>query len=238
MINRAAKKSKKILTVSNNTKKDVIKHLKIDAEKILTTHIGVDNMFKMLDASSFLERLKEMNINKQFLLYTGVWRNHKNLPRLLKALRILIDKGMDFQLVITGKRDPAYPEIPKLVKTLGLEKNIVFPGLVPEEDLIMLYNAAAIYVFPSLYEGFGLPPLEAMHGTPVVASHVSSIPEICGDAALFFDPYDEEDLANKIEQLHKAPELQRKLVAAGLNRINQFDWKDTASKTFNVYKNV
>ena len=241
-IKNATKKAKKVIAISKNTMQDLIGILDVDREKIEVIYNGVDKQFIfMQDASKFKKTLKKYNISKQFLLYTGVWRNHKNLPRLIKALKHLKEKkNLNIQLVITGKDDPHYPEVKKSVKKLNLEKDIVFPGLVDEEELVHLYNAAFIFVFPSLYEGFGLPPLESMScGTPVVASNLSSIPEICGqENAVFFDPYNSIDIAEKIYSLYTNTKKQAELVNNGVKHSAKFSWKSTAEKTFNLITNV
>ena len=241
-IKNATKRAKKIIAISKNTKKDLIEILDIDPKKIEIVYNGIDERFKLIqDASIFKKTLKKYKISKQFLLYTGVWRNHKNLPRLLKAFKILKEeKNLDLQLVITGKEDPHYPEVKKTVNKLNITEDIVFPGLVDDEELIHLYNAAFIFVFPSLYEGFGLPPLESMRcGTPVVASNISSIPEVCGEEnAIYFDPYKASDIAEKIHSLYINSAKQAKLVEKGIKYSSQFSWTTTAEETFKLIINV
>ena len=183
--------------------------------------------------------MRKHKINKQFLLYVGVWRSHKNLPRMIEAFKKLRESS-DIQLVITGKPDLHYPEVIDTVKRLKLTENVIFPGLVSEKELIHLYNAAMIFIFPSLYEGFGLPPLESMRcGTPVVASRTSSIPEICGNEnAIFFDPYDVEDIAEKIAMVYKDAELQGRLIKNGAERASEFSWEKMSKDTFKIIQNV
>lgn len=241
-IKNATKRAKKIIAVSNHTKNDLIQQLHVPAEKIAVVHNGVDPKFHLIHNPEILKpTLKKYHIKKQFLLYAGVWRNHKNLPRLIKAFRILRDeKKLDLQLVITGKPDPHYPEVKVTVKEQQLENDVVFTGLVSEEELLHLYNAAFIFTFPSLYEGFGLPPLESMScGTPVAASNISSIPEICGrENAVFFDPHSIRDIAEKILLLYKDVDLQAKLITKGLQHAAQFSWKAMAAETFKIITHV
>lgn len=239
----AAKRSKKIITVSNNTKDDIVQHLGVKSEKIEVVYNGVgENFQKEVNVAECEQTLQKYGIlNVNFLLYTGVWRNHKNLIALLRAFSILRrKKAFHLKLVITGKPDPFYPEIKKTVKSLNLENDVVFTGLVDESELVHLYNGAVIYVFPSLYEGFGLPPLEAMRcGTPVAASRSSSIPEICGEeSALYFNPHDPQDIADKIEELYKDPAEQARLIELGFHRAGEFSWDKAAEKTFEIYKNI
>lgn len=231
-IKNAVKKAKKIIAVSENTKKDLIKLLRVPEEKITVIYNGVTPEFKVVPEYKNAE-------HDQFLLYAGVWRSHKNLPRLISAFYLLKNKKpelKDLKLIITGKPDPHYPEVKHSVRFLGLENDVKFLGLVPEQELVKLYNQAKIFVFPSLYEGFGLPPLEAMScGTPVAAANSSSIPEVCGaDNAVFFDPNNVNSIAETILSLYKNPEAQEKLIKNGLAHAAKFSWEKAAKKTFEM----
>lgn len=237
VLNNAVRKAKKIIAVSENTKKDIVNILKIAAQKVKVIYGGVSPEFRLIENPDELTpTLKKYNITKQFLLYTGVWRSHKNLPRLIEAFAQIKKAGPDLQLVITGRPDPHYPEMKHKVAEFALEKDVIFTGLVGETELIHLYNAALIYTFPSLYEGFGLPPLESMKcGTPVAASEISSIPEICGDGnAIFFDPENIDDIASKIMMIYKDSELQATLIYNGLRHANRFSWEKTAHDTYEL----
>lgn len=237
-IKNATWKAKKIIAVSNNTAQDLIEQLKISASKIKVIYNGISQNFTFIENPSiFKKTLSKYHITKHFLFYTGVWRNHKNLPRLIQAFHILKkEKNLDLQLVITGKPDPHYPEIQNTIKELRLQNEVILPGLINDEELVHLYNAALFFIFPSLYEGFGLPPLESMKcGTPVVASNTSSVPEICGHAnAIYFNPYDENDIAEKIYILYKDVDLQAKLTDRGIEHAEKFSWEKTAKETFKI----
>jgi glycosyltransferase involved in cell wall biosynthesis len=242
VIRSVTKRAKKIIAVSENTKNDLAKILKIPADKATVIYEGVDESFnEAADENAKKEIAKKYGIIKPFLLYTGVWRSHKNLVNLIKAFSYL-KKNADFdgQIVITGKEDPLYVEIRSTIKDLGLESDIVFTGMVPDSDLPVLYSAAKIYVFPSLYEGFGLPPLEAMAcGTPVAASKAACIPEVCGqDNAVFFDPYDPVDMSDAILKIWLNEELRQKLIANGRARVKEFSWKKMAKDILEIYKSV
>ena len=243
VIKNAVKKAKYVIAVSENTKQDLVRMLKTPPEKIHTIYEGANKEFHQLKPAELAKQTqilkKKYNITKPFLLYTGVHRYHKNLPRLIKAFSLIAHKSTanKLKLVITGKPDPLYPEAEQATKQFHLENRVILPGLVPEDELIALYNLAEAYVFPSLYEGFGLPILEAFAcGTPVIASDVSSIPEVAGkNNALFFDPEDPKDIAEKIRTLLKTPSLQNDLKQKGLVRVKAFSWRKMAKEILDLY---
>lgn len=242
VVKSAVKKAKRIIAVSQNTKEDLQRILNVSTHRIDVVYEGVNEEYgqfsdaKKEEAKNYLKQ--RYKIKPPFLLYTGVHRYHKNLPRLIKAFKLLALEYPKLQLVITGKEDPIYPEVENEAKTHNLEKKIIFPGLVPEEDLIALYNLAEVYVFPSLYEGFGLPILEAMQcGTPVCASNSSSLPEVAGEGnALFFDPNEETDIAAKIAKLLEDESLRKDLIERGLQRVKDFSWKKMAQEILKIYE--
>lgn len=249
-IKNATHRAKQIIAVSESTKKDLEKLLNIPAEKVRVIYNGISSIFHHMVAPIDLKKvettLEKYSIKQPFFLYTGVWRNHKNLVNLIKgfsefSINNAASAGAPAAppaplLVLTGRPDPHYPEIPAIIKSLHLENHIIMPGLVSEDELVHLYNAAEIYIFPSLYEGFGLPPLEAMAcGTPVAASSASCIPEICGqENALFFDPQSPQDIAKKITQLYNDKDLSIKLSAKGLAHAQSFSWDTAAKETWKV----
>lgn len=239
-IKSSVTKAKKIISVSHNTKKDLQNVLHVSPKKIEVIYLGVNGLFYHEENQQKIHSVQEKYaISKPFLLYSGVWRTHKNLLNLIRAFSILKEKhGWDGCLVITGRKDPHYaPEIENLVNSLNLQKSIIFVGHVDEGDLVILYNAAKVYVFPSLYEGFGLPPLEAMQcKTPVAASNVSAIPEVCGQGnALFFDPKNPQDMAEKIHILLTNPAQRQKIIENGFKHVKQFSWEKMAKETLKVY---
>lgn len=241
VLKRALKNSRKVIAVSENTKKDLIEITQTSPSKIDVIYEGVNENFSpRSDKEKNAEVLKKYGITKDFLLYTGVWRGHKNLVNMIKAFSKVREgeHGFDVQLVITGAEDPYYPEVKRTVKELELEHEVIFPGHVSEEDLVSLYQDARLFVFPSLYEGFGLPLLEAMRcGTPVVASKTSCIPEICGEGnALFFDPYDPADIADNIHRALLDEPLAAELRERGLKHSLKFSWEKMAEKTLKLYE--
>ena len=235
------KRARAVIAVSQHTKNDLLRLLKPDPQKISVIHEGVNPRFHHISDRRIVDEFrKKENLARPYLLYTGVWRSHKNLVNLIKAFAIFKHKGkFDGMLVITGKEDPWYPEVKQTVAQEHLEGDVRFTGLIPDEDLVVLYNGAAMYVLPSLYEGFGLPALEAMAcGVPVCASETSSLPEVCGrENAVFFNPKNPSDMAEKISSLYNNKEKMQSLRERGQNRIKDFSWQRMAEETLELYKN-
>ncbi len=238
VINRVTRQSKKIIAVSNHTKKDLVEHLNVPENKISVIYNGVNNKFGNITPSSSSELLKRFGINKEFFLYTGVWRDHKNLLGLIKAFASFNRlKGEKYNLLITGAYNPSYEEVPNIIKQLKLEDTVHLLGLVSEEDLYSLYLNALAYVFPSFYEGFGLPPLEAMQcGTPTVVSNTSAIPEVCGEGnSLYFDPYNLDDIQSKMLRITDDFDLRDNLIRRGKERVKHFSWKKMTDDVLKLY---
>jgi glycosyltransferase involved in cell wall biosynthesis len=233
--------SAKIVTVSEHTRSDLIRYFPQVAEKTAVAYEGVDATIfnKEGDVSADKEKLARIGIATPYILFVGVWMTHKNLPRLLLAFRKVKAEGYAGKFVITGEGLSHHVNVGQLVNELGLKDDVVLPGRVSDEMLPVLYRGAQMLVFPSLYEGFGLPPLEAMAcGTPVVASRISSIPEILGEAAVYFDPYSVEDIAESINKILLEEGLKEKMVDLGLSQAKNFSWKKCAQETLGVYNTV
>lgn len=230
-------KADKIITVSKNTKDDLVEIFNYNPEKIVVIYNGVDSSYRIINDEKLIYDVKDKyDTGEEFLLYVGNIKPHKNIPSLLKALDKL---NKNNKLVIVGKRDNAYDEIFDVIKEHDLSDRVIFTGFVSDEDLILLYNAATLFVYPSLYEGFGLPPLEAMaSGTPVITSNLSSLPEVVGDAAITVDPYNINELANEINNVLSDKELQKVMINKGLKRAKEFTWEKTACETIKVYEEV
>ena len=240
MISRAVKRSEYILTVSENTKKDLIKYFNADPNKIVITYNGVDKKFRCKEKSEYEYLYSKYRIdrNKKILLYVGNKKPHKNIAKLIKAMSLLENKE-NYTLVLSGKGFEGYNELENLSDKLGLNELIIHTGIVSDEELVDLYNLADLFVFPSLYEGFGIPLLESMAcGTPVICSNSSSLPEVVGDAALMFDPNDEVELARSIEGVLSNKQLYKELIEKGYKRVRKFTWEDCRRKTEEVYKNM
>ncbi|MEI7452097.1 MAG: glycosyltransferase family 1 protein [Candidatus Falkowbacteria bacterium] len=250
VISTAMRRAQKIIAVSDFTKDDIVSQFGIVPDKISVIYEGVSNLskgsdslfVKKLDDSDTLERLK---ISGQFILYVGNAYPHKNLEKLLNIFADFHKNNGDIKLVLVGRHDYFYNRLIDLARQLGLYsgKNdydaVIFPGYVPDVELGVLYKKALFYIFPSSYEGFGLPPLEAMaKACPVLSSNRSSMPEILGDAAYYFNPEDDVDFLKKMNEFKSDELLRQELVARGLKLIKKYNWWECASATLEIYKKV
>lgn len=229
-IKNALHRSRHIFTVSENTKKDIMEMENISAPKITVAYNAVGKEFAEYTAPNNTHALENIGITKPFFFYAGNWREHKNVLGLIQGFHQFVQNtNSEMQLVVSGKPDPLYPEFLEYRKNNQLEKNVIIPGLVSEEMLMNLYKNAKAFVFPSFYEGFGLPPLEAMMmGTPVIASNAACIPEICGDAALYFNPYKTEEIAFALQKFTEDKALQKVLSEKGKLQAQKYSWKESA----------
>lgn len=246
----AIRRSRQIITVSQFTKNDIIKKFKARPDKIAVTYEGVANLSHGHD-SLFVAKMNEQeilaryNINNKFLLYVGNAYPHKNLETLIDVFIRLRKDQPDLRLVLVGKDDYFYKRIKEYAFSHNLwqannaNSPVIFPGYVPDQQLEILYQKAIVYVFPSLYEGFGLPPLEAMaKGCPVLSSIESCLPEVLGDAALYFDPHRIDDFWEKLILIIKDESLRRQLVAKGFQQAKRYNWWECARETLDIYKKL
>ncbi len=235
------KKSAKIITVSNNTKDDLIKYLNVKQEKIEVTYLGIEKRFKVIENYDKIEATKaKYGITKPYLFFISAWRNHKNFEGLIKAFEILKNKHkLDYQLVLAGQEDPHYPNIRQIILKSEFKQDIITPGFINNQELPLIYNGAEIFVIPSFYEGFGIIGLEAMAcGTPVVSSQATSLPEILGQAALYFNPHDIQKMAEVIKTVLTNKKLKKQLKEKGFEKIKKYSWQDCAQKTLTIYKKI
>ena len=240
-VKRAGKAAARILTVSEFQKSEIVELYGISPDKITATHLAAGEQFKPVDRDQARSQLKEeYGIDKNFVLSVGVIQPRKNLQRLLEGYAKL-DKEIrsSHKLVIVGKYGWKESGFPKKIEELGLVDDVVLPGHVPYEELPVFYSAAELFVYPSVYEGFGLPPLEAMAcGTPVVTGNRSSLPEVVGNAGIMVDPYDPAEFTNAITKVLSDESLRTEMSRKGLAQAKNFSWTKMAEQVLQVYRNI
>ncbi len=224
------------------TKRDLVERYGTNSDKITVIHPGYDKeTFQPVRDEGAIEAIKaKYGIASDYILFVGTLQPRKNLVRLIEAFASMqVGKYANLQLVIAGKKGWLYQEIFRQVEEFGLEDRVVFTGYVPEGDLPVLMSGARLFVFPSLYEGFGLPVLEAMAcGVPVACSNVSSLPEVAGDAAVLVDPLDVEGMAVAIERVLGDEDLRGELIERGFEQAKKFSWEKCARETLKVLEMV
>ena len=228
-----------IITDSQASKRDIVLHLPVHPEKIMVIPAAASAHYRPMPGEAIEPALQRYGVTSPYILYVGSLESRKNLPRLLQAYAKLREWSQQWHLVIVGARKWKYTPIFETVQQLDLQSHVHFTGYVEEEDLPALYNGADLFMFPSLYEGFGLPVLEAMAcGTPVVTSNSSSLPEVAGDAALLVDPYDVDAIAGAMQRVLAKPDLAGEMREKGLANAAQYTWERTARETIAVYEKV
>ncbi len=237
----ASRRATRVLTVSESSKRDILRFVDVPAEKIDVIYNAYDERFGLEPLEQDVIRVRERyQLHDEFVLYAGNVKPHKNLERLIEAFDLVRQRGFDhLKLVLIGDEISKYAALRRAVHSHQLHQYVRFLGYLPEETLAIMYRLAGVFVFPSLYEGFGLPPLEAMaSGTPVVTSNVSSLPEVAGDAAVLVDPYRPEAIADGIARVLGDEALRRDLRAKGLARARQFSWEASVRRVREIYGEV
>lgn len=236
----SARQAKAIIADSESTRQDIIRLLRVSEEKVFTVLLGVDPSFRPIKDSALKKRIEEhYHLPDKFILYLGMVEPRKNLPMLIRAYNELVERGAEEHLVVAGRFGWMYEDIFRLVELFGLKDRVHFTGYVSQNDLPVVYNLARVFVYPTLYEGFGLPPLEAMAcGVPVITTNVSSLPEIVGDAGILIPANDRVALVNALENVLNNREISAELAAKGPQRAAQFTWERTARQTLKVYQHV
>jgi glycosyltransferase involved in cell wall biosynthesis len=236
-----AKRVDIILAVSGNTKEDIVRFLDVPEEKVKVIYLGISRGFHPVSDTGMLDSVrKRYNLPERFILYVGAIQPRKNITGLIKAYhRLCTKEKLDHLLVIGGPLGWKSRDMFRLIKECGISKRIIFTGYIEEADLPAIYSLADVFVFPSFYEGFGLPVVEAMAcGVPVVTSNVSSLPEVTGDAAFLVNPYSTDDLAQGIRQVFSDNDLRQNLIKKGLERVKLFTWERCAREILKVFEEL
>lgn len=240
-VRRSARRAARILALSEHARTDIIETYGISPELVTAVPLAAANHFQRVDDIKELQRIRHTyGIGQDYILSVGSIQPRKNLKRLIAAYASLLSTraaGSVPQLVIVGKHAWLYKETLRAIEKLGSSASVIVTGYVPEADLPGLYSGALCFVYPSYFEGFGLPPLEAMKcGAPVIAGNRASLPEVVGDAGLLVDPFNIDAIAAALGTVIDDPDLRSRLRAKGLNRARMFDWRETARRTLEVYQ--
>lgn len=238
------RKADLILTDSAHSKADMVSRFSVPADRIVVSHLGFDSRLletARVDDSASQDVLRRRGISRPYILHVGRGDPRKNLVRLVRSYQMLTSsrKDLDFQLVLAGKLGWGYQPLLQLLKEPSLHGRVILTGPVPDPELAVLYRLATGFAMPSLYEGFGLPALEAMaSGTPLMSSNCSSLPEVAGEAALYFDPESAEEMSVAMERLLTDSNLRERLAKKGRERARQFSWEACARTTLAALKSL
>lgn len=230
-----------IITVSDFSKSDIINTFNFPKEKVFVTSLAPEDIYKPLNKEFSKSIIKDnYSIEGDFILYIGGFSPRKNIIGLIEAFSKLTKcYKSNINLVIAGKRGSSYETYKNRARELNVSDMVIFPGFISLEHLPYLYNAAELFVYPSFYEGFGLPPVEAMAcGVPVIAANTTSLPEIIGESAVLIDPNNINEIFSSMQEVLEDNELREKLILSGLVRVSQLNWKHTAKKTVLAYNKI
>jgi glycosyltransferase involved in cell wall biosynthesis len=237
----ATHRSARVFTVSEASKRDILEYFNVPESKVAVIYNAIDERFSEEPVAEEVMRVKERyQLNDPFILYAGNIKPHKNLERLIEAFHIIRKGELEYvKLLIIGDEISKYAALRRTVHRYKLHKHVRFFGFVPDATLAILYRLARVFVFPSLYEGFGLPPLEAMaSGTPVITSNVSSLPEVVGDAAMLIDPYQPDAIAGAMRRVMLDDRLRDDMRERGLMRAREFSWGRSVTRIKEIYDEV
>jgi glycosyltransferase involved in cell wall biosynthesis len=239
LLKRGLRSARRIICVSQCTLDLTAEYLKLDRQRMHVVHNGVAPQYRLQDKAAARTLMAERyGLRKPFFLYVGKLESRKNIVRILHAFNRFRHEARDqVQLVLAGRRTPMSEGIDDAMHSLKLKDDVVEIGYVPDEDMPALYSAAHAFVFPTLWEGFGIPVIEAMAcGTPVITSNLSSLPEVSGDAALLVDPYRVDDIAQAMLTLWLDADVRKTMAARGVVNARRFSWDETARQTLEVYR--
>ncbi len=240
LVRHSAERADHIITVSEFSKKDIAETYHVSPSKISVIYEGAGNEFAPIEKEIAGEQVaSKFGIEGPFILYLGRLQARKNLARLVQAFAHARKAGFPHKLVLAGKQDSLFDAVLSHIHELELDDHVILTGYVPDQDVPKLYSAATVFIYPSLFEGFGLPVLEAMAcGAPVITSHGSSLEEVAGDAAVLIDPLDELAIAEALKRVLGDAGLQSRLSQAGLARSRKFSFRNAARQTVAVYEQV
>ena len=242
LVPRIIERASKIITISNFSKDDILSHFQgLKHHQIVVTYLAVDDKFHLVDRNDIKARIKaKLRIEGKYILSLGGSDPRKSTELVIEKFIELKDEGrIEEKLVIVGIPNWRRTKFCKMVKESRYSRDIIFTDFVAEGDLVLLYNGATVFLYPSLYEGFGIPPLEAMAcGVPVISSDRTSIPEIVGDAALLINPTDGEELKKELTNVLNNESLRNELTTRGYKQPKKFSWRKTAEETLGVYESV
>jgi len=241
IVRHSAKKADHIIAVSEATKKDILDLTDVPEDKVTVIYEGVDEIFRQLDQHG-LDRIREKHqLRHPFILHVGAIHPRRNISRLIEAFAFLRrEKNCQHELRLVGSiSDKEASELQYKTQKLGIEDVVHCHGILSDQDLVGFYNLADVFIYPSLYEGFGLPVLESMAcGTPVITSNRSSLPELAGDAAILVDPESVDEIAYAIHELISNRDLRKQLVECGTIRVQKFSWLKTTKQTLKLFEQV
>lgn len=240
LISRGVKHSRLIVCVSQNALDTTAEWFGVSSDRMAVVHHGVDARYQPMPADEASAKLRHYGIDRPYVLFVGKLESRKNIQRLLEAYHQFRERsGADVALVLAGRRTYEPEVIDQTLDRLGIREHVIELGYVADRDMPALYGAAELFLFATLWEGFGIPVLESMAcGTPVVTSRVSCLPEITGDAALLVDPTDVGEIAEAICRVHGDESLRRTLIQRGIERASQFTWERCAEQTLDVYRRM
>lgn len=232
---RSCRRARRVITISESSRQDVHRFFQVPLPRIDVVKPGVDKVYRPLSKAKVEAFCQREGLRQPFVLHVGTLQPRKNIPVLIEAFAKVGQP--DLTLVLVGGKGWLFDEIFGRVEALGLQDRVRFTGYVPDDDLPLWYNAATLLVFPSVYEGFGMPVVEAMAcGTPVVAANTSSVPEATGEAALLFEPQDVAGLADRIAAVLNNSNLSAKMQEQGLRQAQRFSWEQAGRETAAVYR--
>ncbi len=235
------RKARKIIAISNSTKRDIVKNFHINDKKIKIIYEGVDDSFRIIDNHDIICKVKEkFGITKPYIFFVGVWRSHKNIEGLIKAFNLIKkEQKLDIQLVLGGREDLHYTNVRQEIQNSPFKEDIITTGFIKSSELPLLYNGAEVFVVPSFIEGFGLIAIEAQNcGTSVASTNTSSMPEVLGESALYFEPDNHQEMANQIIRIFNEANTKKILLDKAKLNITRFSWEKCAEQTLEIYQNI